>query len=117
MVIPTYTEYSTQPPAYSNETETTNMISLEQRQRYTELTELAVKNIERYIVADNSFPELGDRLKIRHGKLQTTETIRIRRNFSEHCFVFQEPLLKAGYTKQNIQAVLDRLPPLCNWSP
>ncbi len=47
------------------------------KQKNAEDIELAVKNIERFIVSDNSFPELADKLKIRQGLLRFLKLLHL----------------------------------------
>lgn len=69
MVVPTYSENYSHRPAYPAEMES-SVNSVDPKQKFTEDMELAVKNIEQFINVDNSFPELADRLKIRHGNFR-----------------------------------------------
>lgn len=65
MVVPIFANSSSY-PTYNSEIEE-SVVSIDQKQKSTEDIELAIKNIERCIVSDNSFLELADKLKIRQG--------------------------------------------------
>lgn len=68
MVVPVYNSGSySYDPVPSIESDLNAFNTVDPRQRNLEDIEIAVKNIERFILSDNSFPELGDKLKVRQG--------------------------------------------------
>lgn len=64
MVVPVYNNSYICEPVPSIEGDSSVFSSVDQRPKNAEDIEIAVKNVERFIIADNGFPELGDRLKI-----------------------------------------------------
>lgn len=67
MVVPTYSDSVLHEPVLSTELDSSHSNTFDQRQRNMEDVEIAIKNIERCMVLDDSFPELADKLKIRQG--------------------------------------------------
>lgn len=67
MVVPIYSDSVLHEPVLSTELDGSHSNTFDQRQRNMEDVEIAVKNIERCMVLDDSFPELADKLKIRQG--------------------------------------------------
>lgn len=62
-----YSDTFNHEPVHNAEMDTSLLNTMDQRQKTVEDIEIAVKNIERCLVSDDSFPELADKLKIRQG--------------------------------------------------
>ena len=71
MVVPVCNNSYVYEPVSAIETDSGIFSPIDQRQKNVEDIEIAVKNIERFVISDNNFLELGDKLKIRQGMHDT----------------------------------------------
>lgn len=65
--VPLFNETLNQDVSIQRNDRERNSLLVDSRQQNVEEIELAIKNIERCIASDSAFPEIADKLKIRHG--------------------------------------------------
>ena len=65
--VPLFNETLNQDVSIQRNERERNSMMVDSRQQNVEEIEMAIKNIERCIASDSAFPEIADKLKIRHG--------------------------------------------------